>query len=121
MSLVPFLPNWAAAITVGTVMLLYPRVYVANRYLWNIVRGRDKDDVSALRAWFERLSGVALVAYGGVPAGGSADVAAVGVGTRAVMTCARPRASPSCIIRPPGSTHHQTFYYFRHNRLRCQR
>lgn len=64
MSLVPFLPNWAAAITVGTVMLLYPRIYVANRYLWNIIRGRDKDDVSALRAWFERLSGVALVAYG---------------------------------------------------------
>lgn len=64
MPLLPFLPNWAAAITVGTVMLLYPRVYVANRYLWNIVRGRDKDDVSAWRAWFERISGVALVAYG---------------------------------------------------------
>lgn len=64
MPLVPFLPNWATAIAVGTVMLLYPRVYVANRYLWNLLRGRDKDDVSAWRAWLERIAGAVLVGYG---------------------------------------------------------
>lgn len=64
MSAIPFVPNWAAALAVGAVVLLYPRFSVARGYWWNLLRGRDADDVAEWRAWAERLAGVVLVAYG---------------------------------------------------------